>query len=148
MGVQGYSGHVEATARAPSMLVWSERPTKNSLPVKRTSDPDKSALFVQGGSTIVWLSSFLSTARMVSTSTWRTWLADLPSREEEGRHIKAIPLTTTAKSWVNTEAALDSSGGNSSTSRPKLRTALTRQACCLLVSIRSIFWKKKKDAPN
>ena len=97
IGVQGYSGQVEATAKAPSILVWSDKPTKNSRPVKRTSDPDNKADGDQRGSTIAWFSSFLRTDRIVSTSIWRTLLEDLPSLEAEGRHIRAIPLTTTLK---------------------------------------------------
>lgn len=44
MGVHGYSGQVEATATAPSVFVNVERPTKNSLPVNSTSDPQRMAL--------------------------------------------------------------------------------------------------------
>ena len=132
--MHGYSGQVEATAKAPSIFVWHERPTKNSRPVKSTSEPDKRAVADQRGSTTAWLSSFLKTALMVSTSTWRILAAHFPSREAEGRHIRAIPLITTAKSWVNTEATLVSSGGNSRTSSPRLRTALTTPACWRLAS--------------
>ena len=134
IGVHEYSGQVEATAKAPSIFVWHERPTKNSRPVKSTSEPDKRAVADQRGSTTAWLSSFLKTALMVSTSTWRILAAHFPSREAEGRHIRAIPLITTAKSWVNTEATLVSSGGNSRTSSPRLRTALTTPACWRLAS--------------
>ena len=134
IGVHGYSGQVEATAKAPSIFVWHERPTKNSRPVKSTSEPDKRAVADQRVSTTAWLSSFLKTALMVSTSTWRILAAHFPSREAEGRHIRAIPLITTAKSWVNTEATLVSSGGNSRTSSPRLRTALTTPACWRLAS--------------
>ncbi len=48
IGVQGYSGQVDATATAPSVLVYVERPTKNSLPVKRTSDPQRRAVAAFG----------------------------------------------------------------------------------------------------
>ena len=78
------------------------------------------------GSTMAWFSSFLRTDLMVSTSICLILLAFLPSLEADGRHIKAMPLTTTDKSWVNTEAAFDSSGGSSRTSSPMLRTAVTR----------------------
>ena len=78
------------------------------------------------GSTMAWFSSFLRTDLMVSTSICLILLAFLPSLEADGRHIKAMPLTTTDKSWVNTEAAFDSSGGSSRTSIPMLRTAVTR----------------------
>ena len=50
-----------------------------------------------------------------------------------------MPLSTTARSCVKTEAALDSSGGSSRTSRPKLRTAVTRAACCRWASVISII---------
>jgi hypothetical protein len=43
IGVQGYSGHVVATATAPSVLVCADKPTKNSRPVNKTSDPDRRA---------------------------------------------------------------------------------------------------------
>jgi hypothetical protein len=65
-GVQGYSGHVAATATAPSVLVHCEMPTKNSRPVKRTSEPERSA-FGDVGSTIVWCNSLRRTDFMLST---------------------------------------------------------------------------------
>ena len=64
--MQGYSGHVAATATAPSVLVQCEIPTKNSRPVKRTSEPERRA-FGEVGSTIVWWSSLRSTDLRLST---------------------------------------------------------------------------------
>ena len=124
-GVQGYSGQVLATATAPSVLVWAESPTKNSLPVKNTSEPHRKAPG-DSGSAITWFSSFFSTALMVSTSNFLEVLV--------GRHMRAMPLTTTARSWVNTDIALDSSGGNSKTSNPIPLKAPTKSACCFLAN--------------
>ena len=55
-GVHGYSGHVAATATAPSVFVHWLRPTKNSLPVKRTSEPDRRARGEVGSTTVWWRS--------------------------------------------------------------------------------------------
>lgn len=51
-GVQGYSGQVAATATAPSVLVHCDNPTKNSLPVNNTSDPDNKAFGLVGSITV------------------------------------------------------------------------------------------------
>ncbi len=80
--------------------------------------------------------SFFAALLWLLWELWLLWLRRLLVGEAAGRHIKAMPLTTTARSWVNTEAESDSSGGSSRTSRPRLRTAPTRAACCFRASSR------------
>ena len=73
-GVQGYSGQVAATATAPSVLVHWLRPTKNSRPVKSTSEPESRARG-EVGSTTVCPSSLRSTAFTFSTCNSESFVA-------------------------------------------------------------------------
>lgn len=66
IGVTGNSGNADASAVAPRSLVRAEIPTKNSLPVNRTSPPSIMA-FESAISKTDKLSSFLSMALIVST---------------------------------------------------------------------------------
>lgn len=66
IGTHGNSGNALATALAPDSLVKSEIPTKNSLPVNRTSPPSSFA-FGSAISTSAKSSSFLRIARVFST---------------------------------------------------------------------------------
>merc|ERR1719458_2136202 len=110
--MQGYSGQVAATANAPSVFVLRPIPTKNSLPVKRTSDPESLAS-EDSRSTTVRPSSFLSTALTERQSCTLAMLSPPPfscglslvfdfgsswSSSTPGRQIKAIPLCVTAQS--------------------------------------------------
>jgi len=112
-GMQGYSGQVAATASAPSVFVLWPIPTKNSLPVKRTSDPESLAS-EDSRSTTVRPRSFFRTALTERQSCTLAVLSPPPpfsfglslvfdfgsswSSSTPGRQIKAIPLCVTAQS--------------------------------------------------
>ena len=90
-GVVGYSGHVLANWRAPSVFVSTPTPTKNSLPVNRTSEALMNALG-EVSSTTSMSSSFLRTARIVATSLPRLFLLlMLLFVVVRGRQIRATP---------------------------------------------------------